>query len=293
MEISALLNEVPLPRISNRAREIFKFSNNVEPQFMRTSMPNILNPDSQLDQFAPGNRTMSSLCTYLDNMSLSGSPTSSTSTTPSVFDSPTTTTMNLSPASSILESPGSSEPRSTSTNLPSLKMLHIYILNGPNVPVTSLELAPMALGTLVLSTASFGQFEQYQRRNFLSFDGIDIIAPISPRGRTPFENHFDTITFDLRNLPNDDRYRVAPEAGWLIMTSSSARQLVVKDTLHRSWRDSAAPFDLRDIEKFLGVEPIMMVKADGMYWIWEHATGDKLSWSSWPYWESPPSEGNA
>ncbi len=114
----------------------------------------------------------------------------------------------------------------------------------------------------------------------MSFNGIDIIARLSPRGRSPFENHFETITFDLRNIPNDDRYHVAPEAGWLIMTPSSARQLVVKDTLYRSWRDSAAPFDLRDIEKFLGVEPIMMVKVDGMYWIWEHATGDKLSWSS-------------
>ncbi|KAE9380134.1 hypothetical protein N431DRAFT_459097 [Stipitochalara longipes BDJ] len=318
--ISTLSDGVSLPAISDRSRAFFEPDNNDERRSKRTSMPSILNPGTvSLNQ---GNIALPSISTIFNDISLSKTYKSRAPSVLLALEgtSPTTNTIYHLAASSILKKAAPAQPIATASYPSSSRsnMSLDYILNDPNLRTGSFtrtgghiaQLAPtlhqppltrrMAIdficnstnltpfltdldfNKLVVSTATFRHFKEYQRRTLLSFDCIEIIAPVSPRRRTPFENHFKTVTFDLSNLPDDYVYSVAPEAGWLIMTSSCPKQLIVKDKLNRCLRGrNNTLFDFDDVETCLGIRPITISMADGIYWIWKHDTGEKLSWSSW------------
>jgi hypothetical protein len=139
--------------------------------------------------------------------------------------------------------------------------------------------------TLVVSPATFNDFKQLNLEQLEAYDYIDIVAPASLRSaRVAFANNFEIITFDLSNMPDGEFYEIAPQAGWLILTSSCPRQLIVKDKLGRSTRAaSITPFDFRVLMKSIGFRPRAKAEADGMYWVWEKDTFDGLSWT----WQLP------
>lgn len=139
--------------------------------------------------------------------------------------------------------------------------------------------------TLVVSPATLHDFKQLNLEQLEAYDYIDIVAPASLRSaRVAFANNFEIITFDLSNMHDGELYEIAPQAGWLIVTSSCPRQLVVKDKLGRSTREgSITPFDFRVLMKSVGFRPKARAEADGMYWVWEKDTLDGLSWT----WQLP------
>jgi hypothetical protein len=139
--------------------------------------------------------------------------------------------------------------------------------------------------TLVVSPATFNDFKQLNLEQLEAYDYIDIVAPASLRSaRVAFANNFEIITFDLSNMPDGEFYEIAPQAGWLILTSSCPRQLIVKDKLGRSTRAaSITPCDFRVLLKSIGFRPRAKAEADGMYWVWEKDTFDGLSWT----WQLP------
>ena len=135
--------------------------------------------------------------------------------------------------------------------------------------------------TLVVSPATLNDFKQLNLEQLESYDYIDIVAPASLRSaRVAFANNFEIITFDLSHMPDGDFYEIAPQAGWLIVTSSCPRQLVVKDRLGRSTREgSITPFDFRVLMRSVGFRPRAKAEVDGMYWVWEKDTFEGLSWT--------------
>ncbi len=138
---------------------------------------------------------------------------------------------------------------------------------------------------LVVSPTTLNDFKQLNLEQLEAYDYIDIVAPASLRSaRVAFANNFEIITFDLSNMSDGDFYEIAPQAGWLIFTSSCPRQLIVKDKLGRSTRaGSITPFDFRVLIKSFGFRPRAKAEADGMYWVWETNTFDGLSWT----WQLP------
>jgi hypothetical protein len=134
---------------------------------------------------------------------------------------------------------------------------------------------------LVVSPTTLNDFKQLNLEQLEAYDYIEIVAPASLRSaRVAFANNFEIITFDLSNMPDGEFYEIAPQAGWLIVTSSCPRQLVVKDRLGRSTRaGSITPFDFRVLMRSIGFRPKARAEADGMYWVWEKDTFDGLSWT--------------
>jgi hypothetical protein len=171
-----------------------------------------------------------------------------------------------------------SVPSSTSQSVPSPRNMSI----GSSWKDTTLAptLTELKFGKLVVSLETLPQFMGWKCEALLAFDCIDIVAPATLRSRVPFGNNLKNITFDLSNLPDGSFYKVTPQVGWLIATSSCARQLIVKDKLDRSSvKGSITTFDFCEVQRCFDFGPKVKTIADGIYWIWKRETGDKLSWT--------------
>ncbi|PMD27833.1 hypothetical protein NA56DRAFT_653654 [Hyaloscypha hepaticicola] len=159
-----------------------------------------------------------------------------------------------------------------------------FDLNSPTFEPISPTFEPLedyVPQTLIISPATLNAFKQFNLEQLDRYDYIEIIAPASLRSaRVAFANNFEIIIFDLSHMPDGEFYEIAPQAGWLIVTSSCPRQLVVKDRLGRSTREgSITPFDFRVLMKSVGFRPKARAEVDGMYWVWEKDTFEGLSWT--------------
>jgi hypothetical protein len=160
------------------------------------------------------------------------------------------------------------------------KMSFDHICNGTTLaPYLRSDLG---FKMLEVSPASLDNFLGIYFEDLLVYDSVIVVAPANLRSRVAFKNHFETMTFDLSQLPDRCSYEVGAQAGWLINTSTCPRELIVKDKGGRSTEQGRmASFDLCFVTRCLGFRPKCKLMPDGMYWIWKRDLRE--NWLSWDW----------